>query len=129
MINTEKLNAILEKGETVQWSGTPQPYSLFDESRKKSTYYTLCWALDWAIVTIGAYYALVIAPSGSEVQKGVVGFLLIISLFIVWMPISDKSKVKKLTYAITNHRVIIIPHESTSLLTMRFAQIDAIRID
>lgn len=128
MIDNEKLNSVLEQGETVKWSGVSQPYSLFDETRKKSTIFTLCCAAAWAVLTMGGYYA-VTASSGAEVKLGVMLFLLATALLIIWMPISDKGKVKKLLYAVTDKRVLIVSKENTNQGAMSFANIDAVRVD
>lgn len=120
----EKLNQLLENGETIQWSGVPQPYSIFDPSRKASTITTLCVALLWTIISVGGYYA-----SGTEIKTGIVIFFLAISAIIVWMPISDKGRIKKLLYGITDRRVIVTAQENSDPITMPIADIDDIRID
>lgn len=128
MIDNEKLNTMLENGETIQWSGVARPYSVFDETRKKGTILSVCIALAWAALSIGGYYAA-IASSGAEAKTGLVLFLLAISFFILWMPLSDKGKIKKLLYAITDKRVIIGTSENNPPITMPIADIDAIRLD
>ena len=128
MINNEKINSVLEKGETIKWSGVPRPYALFDESRKKATIFTLCCAAAWAVLTMGGYYA-VTASSGGDVKSGVMIFLLAISLLIIWMPVSDKGKIKKLQYAITDKRVLIVSGENSNQIAMPIAYIDAVRVD
>lgn len=128
MIDNEKFNSVLENGETIRWSGVARPYSLFDESRKKATILSVCYAVAWAVISIGGYYAA-IASSGAEAKLGLVLFLLAISLLIIWMPVSDRSKIKKLLYAITDKRVIIGSSENTPPITMPIADIDAIRLD
>jgi hypothetical protein len=128
MINNEKLNNALEKGETIRWSGVPQPYSLFDESRKTSTLMYLFWALAWAILSIWGYYAMV-ASSGAEVKNGVLIFLVGVSIMVALMPVLDKGKIKKLTYAITDKKAVIVARENDNLISMPLADIDDIRID
>ncbi len=128
MGTNEKLNKALEEGEVIRWSGITQPYSLFDEGRKTGTIISLCWALGWAIVSIGGYY-LATRSNGAEISTGVILFCIGISLIIVWMPISDKSKVKKLSYAVTDKKVIIVSKENDTPLTMPLADIDDIRIE
>lgn len=128
MNDNEKLNSALEQGETIKWSGVPQAYSLFDESRKKSTIFTVCCAAAWAVLSIGGYYAAV-ASSNADIKTGVIVFLLATACLIVWMPISDKGKVKKLTYAVTDKRVLIVSKEDRNPIAMPFSDIDAIRVD
>ena len=125
MSDNTKLNEILEQGETVMWSGVPQAYSLLGESYKKSTLITLCWALAWGIFLVGGYYALTISKN-VEMQTGVMLFCAAVPLFIVWMSISDKNKIKKLFYAVTDKRAIIL---SDKPISMRIADIDDIRVD
>ena len=82
MSTNTNLNDVLEQGETIQWSGTPQPYSLFGETHKKSTITSLCWALAWGIFLMGGYYALTVSQ-GTEIQKGVMFFCAVVPLFIL----------------------------------------------
>lgn len=128
MIDNEKLNSALEKGETIKWTGVAQPYGLFDESRKSSTITSIVCALAWAVLSMGGYYALT-RSNGADIKTGVMIVLLAISFIILWMPISDKSKIKKLTYAITDKRAIIVSKENNNPIAMNFADIDAIRTD
>jgi hypothetical protein len=128
MINNEKLNNILEKRETIRWSGIPLPYSLFDGSRKTSTLMSLYWALAWAILSILGYYAMT-ASSGAEIKTGVLIFLVGISIMIALMPVLDKGKIKKLSYAVTDKRAIIVSGENDNPIAMPLADIDDIRID
>ncbi len=128
MIATEKLNKTLEEGEVIRWSGVTQPYSLFDASRKTGTIISLCWALAWAVLSIGGYYAVALS-NGAEISKGVIIFCLGVSAIIIWMPISDKSKVKKLSYAVTDKKVVIVSKENDAPIIMPLAAIDDIRID
>ena len=53
MNDNVKLVNTLEKGEIIRWSGAPQPYSLFDDSRKTPTIISLCWALGTGIILAG----------------------------------------------------------------------------
>ena len=128
MINNEKLNNALEKGESIKWSGVPRPYSLFDESRKTSTLMYLFWALAWAILSIWGYYAMT-ASSGAEVKNGGLIFLVGVSILVALMPALDKGKIKKLTYAVTDKKAVIVSRENDSLMSMNLADIDDIRID
>lgn len=128
MIDNEKFKSVLENGEVIKWSGVPQPYSLFDESRKKSTIFSISCAAVWAILTMGGYYA-VTASSGGEIKLGVMIFLLATALLVVWMPISDKGKIKKLLYAVTDKRVLVVSKENSNQIAMPIAKIDAVRVD
>ncbi len=128
MAINEKLNSILEDGEHILWSGVPQPYSLFDPSRKSGTMLSLCLAAGWAILSIGGYYALTLSQGG-QLSIGVILFLLCFSLMILWMPISDKTRVKKLSYAVTDKKIIVVSTENTDPVVMRIKDIDGVRID
>ncbi|MDR1534149.1 MAG: hypothetical protein LBU64_03515 [Planctomycetota bacterium] len=128
MNKNEKLNNVLEKGETIRWVGAPRPYGLFDESRRGSTIMTICWALAWAVVSIWGYHAMT-ASSGAEIKTGVVIFLAGVSLMIVLMPVMDKRKVQKLLYAITDKKVNIISEENDNPISIPLADIDDIRVD
>jgi len=125
MSDNSKLNTVLEEGETLLWSGVPQPYSLFDESHKKSTMITLGWALAWGILLVGGYYTLT-ATKDVEMRTGVMLFCMAVPLFIIGMAVTDKNKVQKLLYAVTDKRAIVL---SDKPIAMRIADIDAIRVD
>ena len=128
MHDDEKLNKFLEKGETIRWSGAPQPYRLFDETHKTSTLISLCWALMWAIILLGGYYASVI-KSGQEIKKGIMAFCAVIPIVVAWGPITDRNNIKKLTYAVTDRKVIVVSSEASSSFTMNIADIDRARIE
>ena len=128
MSENTKLNNILEQGEVIRWSGVPQPYGLFDESRKKATLTTLCWALVWGVFLVGGYYALSVSKE-AEIKTGVMIFCSIVPLFIVWRPISDRNKVKKLSYVVTNKRAIAVSQEDSKPISMPLTAIDAVHMD
>lgn len=125
MSDNTKLDAILEQDEKILWSGVAQPYSLFDESQKKSTMVTLGWALAWAIVLVGGYAAVAITQN-VEIKTGVMVFCLCVPLLIIGMTVADKDKVKKLSYVVTNKRAIVL---SDKPIFLRTDDIDDIRVD
>ncbi|CAK7006774.1 MAG: hypothetical protein DELT_00271 [Desulfovibrio sp.] len=128
MSENTKLDSALEQGEIVRWSGAPQPYSLFDESRKSSTIITLCWALAWGVALVGGYYASSVS-NGAEVKTGIMAFCVFIPLFVIWMPVSDRNKIKKLSYAVTDKRVIVLSEGESNPISMPLTDIDAMRIE
>ena len=125
MSDNTKLNEALDQGEVIVWSGTPQAYSLFGESYKKSTMITLGLALAWAVILVGGYYALTVS-NNVEIQKGVMLFCIGVPIFIIGMAISDKNKIQKLAYAVTDKRAIVL---SEKPISMRLADIDDVRIE
>ena len=129
MNDNANLIKALEEGETIRWSGAPQPYGLFDESRKTSTLISLGWALAWGIILVGGYCALVASSKSAELMKGVIIFLVAVSILIALMPLFDKNKIKKLLYAVTDKKVIIASQGDNKLFTMLIADIDELRID
>ena len=124
----EKLNKFIEEGEVVRWSGASQPYSLFDKAHKTSTIISLCWALVWGIILVGGYYALSVSH-GQEIKKGVMLICAAIPLMLASSPLSDKNNVKKLLYAVTDKKAIIVAEEGNKACTMRIADIDGLRVD
>ena len=128
MQNNEKLSKLLEEGEAVRWSGTPQPYGLFDETHKTSTMISLFWALFWGIILVGGYYASTV-KSGQEIQKGVMFFCAIIPIAVAWSPIGDKNYIKKLLYAVTDKKVIVVSPETSNSFIMNIAGIDGVRVE
>lgn len=128
MISNELLAKITGPEETVQWSGGPRPYSLFDASYKKSTMFIIYCAAAWTILTLGGYIAYVVA-SGGEIKYVAVGFLLAITCLILWMPISDKARATKLFYVVTDKRAIVVTGDDGKNIFMRFADIDAFRTE
>ncbi|MCL2009005.1 MAG: hypothetical protein FWG71_00475 [Synergistaceae bacterium] len=128
MSDKERLDKFLEEGEVIRWSGTPQPYRLFDETHKTSTIISLSWALVWGILLMGGYYALT-ASQGHGMGKGVTAICVIISLIFAWGPITDKNNVKKLLYAITDKRGIVVSSGSETACALRIADIDDLRVE
>ena len=128
MQNDEKLSKLLEKGGVVRWSGTPQPYGLFDETHKTSTMISLFWALLWGIILVGGYYASAV-KTGQEIQKGIMAFCAVIPIAVAWGPIRDKSNIKKMLYALTDKRAIVISSDENNSLTMNITDIDGVRVE
>ena len=128
MQNNETLNKCLEEGEVIRWSGAPQPYKLFDETHKTSTLIYLCWALAWGILLVGGYYWLS-ASQGQEIKKGVMFFCAIIPVMVAWGPLTDRKNVKKLSYAVTDKRAIVVYSESSTPYSMRIADIDKVQAE
>lgn len=128
MHNNKKLNTILEKGESIKWSGVAQPYSIFDETHKTSTIIFFCVALVWGIILVGGYVTLAMYKN-QEIMKGATIFCIIISLLLAWRPISDKSKVKRLLYAVTDKNAIIISEGNDKACSMRIVDIDELRME
>ena len=124
----ERLNKFLEEGETVRWSGKPQPYGLFDETHKTSTVISLCWALLWGAILVGGYYWVSVSQ-GQEIKKGIMLFCAAIPIMLAWGPITDKNNVKKLLFAVTDKKVMVVPSETETACIMRIADIDELRLE
>ena len=95
MYDNKRLNQFLEEGEIIRWSGTPQPYSIFDETHRTSTLTSLCWALVWEIILVGGYYILC-ASKGIEIKEGIMIFCVVFPLLLAWRPVTRKNNIKKL---------------------------------
>ena len=128
MYDNEKLNKLLEDGEAILWSGAPQTYGIFDETHKNSTIISLCWALVWGIILVGGYLTLSVSH-GQEIKKGVLAVCSVIPLLVAWGPMANKNNIKKLLYAVTNKKAIVVSQEDGKPLTMRIADIDGLRIE
>ena len=130
MQNDERLSKskLLEEGEVVRWSSAPQPYGLFDETHKTSTVISLCWALAWGIILIGGYYYTCVSQN-QEIKKGVMIFCAAIPAMIAWSPVADRNNIKKLLYAITDKKVIVISSEADKACTMSIDDIDRVRVE
>jgi hypothetical protein len=97
----------LDEGEAVEWSGPPQPYTLLDEGHKTATYLSWFWAAVWGIFLVGGYYALCLSRE-LEIKTSAMVICAVVPLFILWGPAGDKGRIKKLLYAITNKRVLVV---------------------
>jgi hypothetical protein len=128
MTNTDNLKKFLEEGESVRWSGSPQPYGLFDEAHKTSTIVSLCWALLWGVILIGGYYGLS-SSRGLEIKTPVMVICAAVPLLLAWSPVGDKNNIKKLLYVVTDKKVIVSPSEGTKELVLPITDINAMRID
>jgi hypothetical protein len=103
----------LDEGEAVQWSGSPQPYSLLDEGHKTVTFISWFWAAVWGVLLIGGYYALCISRN-LEIKVSAMVICAVVPLFIFWSPVGDKNRIKKLRYAITNKKVLVVSEGAVS---------------
>jgi hypothetical protein len=121
----------LEEGEALQWSGSPQPYSLLDKGHKTATFISWFWAAVWGVLLIGGYYALSISR-GLEVKTSALVICAVVPLFIFWSPVGDKNRIKKLRYAITNKKVLVATEGSAGSekpCVLPLAAIGAVRVE
>jgi len=121
------LREILEKDETVRWSGSMQPYGIFDEAHKKSTLVSIAWAVAVGIILTGGYLWLC-ASRNIEVKNVVIIFTLGFALLILWGPISNKKHLAGMRYAITDKRVIAFAKGIDKALVISLPALDAVRI-
>ncbi|MDR1731124.1 MAG: hypothetical protein LBR61_03425 [Synergistaceae bacterium] len=126
--DSEKLQKILEGGEIVRWSGSSQPYGLFDEAHKSFTMLSLMWALVWGIILVGGYFALCISR-GLELKAVVMVVCAAVPLLIAWSPVGDKGNIKKLHYMVTDRKVVVSSSEGERACSMPIIDIDAIRAE
>jgi hypothetical protein len=121
----------LDEGEAVQWSGSPQPYGLLDEGHKTATLISWFWAAAWGIFLVGGYYALCISRN-LEIKTSAMVICAIVPLFIFWSPTGDKNRIKKLRYAITNKRILVVAAGSTGSdkpCTLPLTAIGTVRVE
>jgi hypothetical protein len=121
------LREVLEKDETVRWSGPTQPYGIFDEAHKRSTLVSIAWGLAVGIILTGGYLWLC-ASRNIEVKNVVLIFTLGFALLIVWGPISNKKRLAGMRYALTDKRVIAFATGIGKALVMSLSALDAVRI-
>ena len=123
----DKLREFLEKDEAIRWSGSAQPYGIFDEAHKKSTLASIIWGLGVGILLTGGYLWLC-ASRDLEVKNVVIFFTLGFSLLILWGPVSNKKRIAQMRYAITNQRVIALSTGIGKAFAMSLPALDAVRI-
>jgi hypothetical protein len=123
----DRLKEVLEKDETVRWSGTAQPYGIFDEAHKSSTLASVAWGVAVGVILIGGYLWLC-ASRNIEVKNVIIVFSLGFALLILWSPISSKKHLTRMKYAITNKRVIAFSTGIGKMFAMPLPAIDAARI-
>ena len=126
MYDNEKLNQFLEEGETIKWSGIPQPYGLFDETHRISTIIPLCCAVVCAII-IAVGYCIYCVSKGIDIKEGFMVFCALIPLVVAYRAVTGKNNIKKLIYAVTDKRVVIASKDKDKPCTMRIGDIDGLR--
>ncbi|MDR1377423.1 MAG: hypothetical protein LBJ22_07910 [Synergistaceae bacterium] len=128
MPNNDTVGKLLEGGDVIRWSGSPQPYEIFDEAHKTSTFMTLFWALLWGVLLVGGYYAFCVSR-GLELKTVVMVICVAIPLLIAWSPVGDKNNIKKLSYTVTDKKIIVVPSENSKEYVLPIVDIDTIRIE
>jgi predicted membrane channel-forming protein YqfA (hemolysin III family) len=123
----DKLRKLLEKDEAIRWSGSAQPYGIFDEAHKKSTLASIVWGLAVGAILTGGYLWLC-ASRNIEVKSVILFFTLGFSLLILWGPVSNKKRIAQMKYAITNKRVIALSAGIGKAFAMSLPAPDAVRI-
>jgi hypothetical protein len=123
----EWLKKILEEGETVRWDGSARPYGLFDEAHRSATAMSVVWALLVGALLTGGYVWLC-ASRDIELTSGVVVFCLVISLLILWRPVSNKKFISGMKYAVTDRRLIAFSTKSDRVQIVPLPALDAARL-
>ena len=124
----ESVTKLLEEKEFIRWNGSPQPYQLFDEAHKGATLVSLAWALAWAIFLVGGYYTLCVTQ-GQEIKTGVMLICVLIPLVLAWGPLGDKNSIKKLQYAVTDKKIIVVSSGGRDGCVLPLTDVNAVRIE
>ena len=125
--DSDKLREILEKGETVRWSGSAQPYGIFDEVHKSSTLMSVALGLAVGIILTGGYLWLCLSRE-IEVKSVIMIFTLGFTLLIIWGPVSNRQRIARMIYAITDKRVIALSTGIGKAFAMSLPELDAVRL-
>ncbi|MDR2113554.1 MAG: hypothetical protein LBQ62_10760 [Candidatus Accumulibacter sp.] len=125
--DSDRLREILEKDETIRWSGSAQPYGIFDEAHKSSTLVSMGWGLAVGIFLVGGYLWLCISRD-IEVKNVIIIFALGFALLILWSPISNKKRLAGIKYAVTDKRVIALSTGIGKAFAMSLSSLDGVRI-
>jgi hypothetical protein len=125
--DNDKLREVLEKDETIRWSGSAQPYGIFDEAHKSSTFTSIAWGVAVGVILIGGYLWLCMSRD-IEVKNIIIFFALGFSLLILWSPISNKKHLARMRYAITDKRVIALATGIGKAFAMPLPALDAVHI-
>ncbi|MDR0440258.1 MAG: hypothetical protein LBI59_04650 [Candidatus Accumulibacter sp.] len=123
----DRLQELLEKDETIRWSGSTQPYEIFDEAHKSATLTSFIWGLAVGIIIVGGYLWLC-ASRNIEVKNVIIVFGLGFALLIIWGPIANKKHLSRMKYAITNQRIIAFSTGISKAFAMPLSALDAVRI-
>jgi hypothetical protein len=123
----DRLQEFLEKDETVQWSGSTQPYEIFDEAHKSVTLVSVILGLAVGIFIIAGYLWLC-ASREIEVKPVIIVFALGFALLILWGPIANRRHLIRMKYAITDKRVIAFSTGTGKAFAMPLSALDAVRV-
>jgi hypothetical protein len=125
--DSDRLREILEKDETIRWSGSAQPYGIFDEAHKNSTLASIVWGLAAGVILLGGYLWLC-ASRDIEVKNVIIFFVLGFVMLILWGPISNQKHLARMRYAVTDKRVIALSAGTSKAFAMSLPALDAVRI-
>lgn len=116
----------LEKNETIQWTGKPIKTKFLDEDVKSR--YILELAITAAVcVFLIVGYLILCQKNDTEIMFGMIAIIILLtvlpvsSIFSVWFSLG------KLTYVITNQRVMIW-HSSNKVFALDLKNVDSITI-
>jgi hypothetical protein len=124
--DSEKLREFLDKDETVRWSGSAQPYGIFDEAHKKSTLVSVIFGLAAGIFLAVGYLWLCVSRN-IEVKNVILFFVLGFALLILWNPIANKKHLSRMKYAVTDKRVIAFSAGIGKAFAMPLSALDGVR--
>ena len=121
------LREILKEGEAVRWSGSAQPYGLFDEAHKRTTAVFAICALIAGLALTGGYLWLC-AARNVEPSYGVSVVCLGIALLILWRPLSNQKHIAAMRYVLTDGRLIAFSAKTKKKHSMPLPALDVARL-
>lgn len=110
----DQLVPILDPGESVEWTGKPEPFHVMEPNNKKALY--LRWILSAVIGVILIVLYSVYSSVRSDMEFMIIVPLIIaaVVVFIIIRPVADaRTIMKKRTYAVTSQRVLVYENENT----------------
>lgn len=126
-MNIGVFDNILEKDESLEWVGKPEPFAVIDASSKKSI--QIKWII-WAAVAV-VLNALYIGFSLGAGLFEFKAFALVVTfgvpIYFCLVPFIDRNILLKRKYAITSKRVIIYAGE-TNIHSMAIDSFDGVRV-
>lgn len=121
---SEQIKNLLNPGEEILWSGKPEEFTVLDKTHKSAF---LRKAIIGGVITLLLCVGYYIAVVGNGEPKWII-FAILVSMYvlIVFGEFSDGSKLRKITYYLTDARLLI---ENDSVTDIPLDKVKQYRFD
>ena len=111
----ERLQGMLTEGETLLWSGQPEPFKIIDRTNQKGLIASFIVKLIATAAILMLYFRVALSGDAG-VQPGVVILILLVAAFAFYYPVHTATRLRRSTYyGLTDRRILRVGTKDESV--------------